>query len=863
MADFAPKLTQGIQPIESVSAPSATSGLLSVISGFLPTRDAPDTPKVSLDDTKKLDEKAFYNKVEAARQAKEQGNDVASDRIIRNAYRTYVTKYGSNDENINLEFANFTGTPTNLALGNSISNDVAVAATPEYQSSIFLIKSENPDLPDYEVHQMAVEKVKSLQANTFEIAVIEKQEQVDWYKAEKVYTDRAVMVGNDIQAALATIKKDEIITPDEASQLRATYNEMFGGLQKPAGVPEDRWKAFSENYITPVTTAVEAAIGLGQDKNIAFDTNRAISAIIAKAVSQDKLPVTLLARLQPDASGTYSDVLSVISGFDEEITKGSQFFDAYQTLKTGSFSDMMAMVTEFENQTPAVLDEVNTIDFKAASPKNQREQILANATALGTGEGTAGILAVDLNDIVTKVELLDTSALQPEDLGKVFNPAFFTSINTVYEANPSIGLALADKARTAVASQRSAVSNAFISEAKQRGLVITNGVTTPDMSNPASKKASEYVDKYFGGSFDRAIAAKGVTTEVAGRQAIAQGYQNFLDLSKNMSYMKGRTDRFTSVDKQLAFLEENLPKPEVTTEQQYVGKQQPTQYKLPEEVAADTEFLNKVNQISSDQGFNPEDLLRVIDFESAQSWNPAIKNPNSTATGLIQFMSSTAKGLGTTTDALSKMSRAEQMDYVAKYLEPYKGRLKNFGDVYMAVHWPKAIGKDETYVMYEDGSKEYAVNKNLDTNKDGTVTRGETIASVYSRTGSGKGATAFTQKAAEFAATASNDIAAVMPPEQGMEAPVATQAQPTAEVTTNAPVEPSVTQTATSAAPTVSKEGQALLNSLGVTADKAFASKAEFDAATKTGELTAGDIVEVEGVIYFIRKDGTAQKVSG
>jgi hypothetical protein len=866
MADFAPKLTQGIQPTEAVSGPSVTSGLLSAISGFLPTREAPEPPKVSLDDNKKLDQQAFYSQMEAARQAKEQGNTTASDRIARNAYRTYVTQYGSNDDSINSEFSGFTGIPVNLTLGNSISNDAAIAATPEYQSSIYLIQAENPDLPDFEVHQLAVEKTKALQANTQAIATIEKQREVDWYSAEKVYTDRAVMVGNDIQSALKTIKKDEIITPEEASQLRAKYNDMFGGLQKPAGVPDARWKSFQDNYIVPVTTAVEAAIGLGQDKNIAFDTNRAISAIIAKAVSQDKLPVSLLARLQPDANGAYSDVLAIVAGYDEQIQKGSQFFDAYQTLKTGSFGDMMALVTEFENQTPEVLNEVNTIDFKATSPNDQREQILANATALGTGEGTAGILAVDLNDIVTKVELLDTSALQPEDLGKVFNPAFFTSINTVYEANPSIGLALADKARNAVASQRSAVSNAFISEARQRGLVIQNGVTAPDLSNPASKSAANYVDKYFGGSFEKAIAAKGVTSEVAGRQAIAQGYQNFLDLSKNMSYMQTRTDRFTAVDKQLALLEGNLPKPEVQAIEAPQGPQQPTQYKLPEEVAKDTEFLNKVNKLSSDQGIKPEDILRVIDFESAQTWNPAIKNPNSTATGLIQFMSSTAKGLGTTTDALAKMSRAEQMDYVAKYLEPYKGRLKNFGDVYMAVHWPKAIGKDETYVMYEKGSKEYTANKNLDTNNDGTVTRGETVASVISRTGRGVGATAFTQEAATFAQEATANIESVMPPQTSMQTPIATVTPTTTTATdTTAQATPTNTveaQTATSAEPTVSKEAQALVSSLGEP-DANFTTNEEFLAASAAGKFTAGDVILVDGVTYVIRKDGTPVKVGG
>ena len=40
------------------------------------------------------------------------------------------------------------------------------------------------------------------------------------------------------------------------------------------------------------------------------------------------------------------------------------------------------------------------------------------------------------------------------------------------------------------------------------------------------------------------------------------------------------------------------------------------------------------------------------------------------ATGLIQFLPSTARGLGTTTDALAGMSSVEQLNYVEKYFDP-------------------------------------------------------------------------------------------------------------------------------------------------------------------------------------------------
>lgn len=74
--------------------------------------------------------------------------------------------------------------------------------------------------------------------------------------------------------------------------------------------------------------------------------------------------------------------------------------------------------------------------------------------------------------------------------------------------------------------------------------------------------------------------------------------------------------------------------------------------------------------------------------------------------------------------------------------------------------------------------------------------------------------------------------------------------------------ETTTTQTATAAAPTVSKEGQALIASLG-TPDATFTTNEEFLAASAAGKFTAGDVILVDGVTYVIRKDGTPVKVGG
>ena len=127
------------------------------------------------------------------------------------------------------------------------------------------------------------------------------------------------------------------------------------------------------------------------------------------------------------------------------------------------------------------------------------------------------------------------------------------------------------------------------------------------------------------------------------------------------------------------------------------------------------EFIAKVNSICDDLRIKPDWLMFVMWFESRL--NPQAINPISGATGLIQFMPSTARSLGTTTDVLKHMSNVQQLDYVLAYLRPYKGRMKRWIDVYLAVFYPKAMG-DPNFVITSDivakQNKVFDLNKDLD-----------------------------------------------------------------------------------------------------------------------------------------------------
>ncbi|WP_422373188.1 transglycosylase SLT domain-containing protein [Hoeflea sp.] len=142
-------------------------------------------------------------------------------------------------------------------------------------------------------------------------------------------------------------------------------------------------------------------------------------------------------------------------------------------------------------------------------------------------------------------------------------------------------------------------------------------------------------------------------------------------------------------------------------------------------------FKTKVIQIAERLQMEPDHLMAVMAFETGRSFDPAIANrAGSGATGLIQFMPATARGLGTTTAALAQMSAVDQLDYVEKYLTPHRGRIGDIQNAYMAVLYPRAIGKPSGHVLFRKGSRAYKLNRGLDRNGDGQITRQEAAARV-------------------------------------------------------------------------------------------------------------------------------------
>ncbi len=149
-------------------------------------------------------------------------------------------------------------------------------------------------------------------------------------------------------------------------------------------------------------------------------------------------------------------------------------------------------------------------------------------------------------------------------------------------------------------------------------------------------------------------------------------------------------------------------------------------------------FALKVQAIASRLGVQPNWLMQVMKAESGL--NPQAVNKQAgdsadpytraakRATGLIQFMPSTAKGLGTTTQAIYQMDALKQLDYVEKYFKGYAGKMKSYYDVYFVVFFPAAIGKNDDWVFQTKDTSAATIAKQnpaVNLNKDGKITVAE------------------------------------------------------------------------------------------------------------------------------------------
>ena len=118
----------------------------------------------------------------------------------------------------------------------------------------------------------------------------------------------------------------------------------------------------------------------------------------------------------------------------------------------------------------------------------------------------------------------------------------------------------------------------------------------------------------------------------------------------------------------------------------------------------DTEFLNKVKTWSDKNGVPMKNILAVMLHETAGSMDPAEKNEIG-CVGLIQFCPGDKAGqalVGKTGDELAAMTRAEQWDYVEKFLEKnnkWKSNPTSLSTLYLSIFLPAFAGLPNNAIL--------------------------------------------------------------------------------------------------------------------------------------------------------------------
>lgn len=110
-------------------------------------------------------------------------------------------------------------------------------------------------------------------------------------------------------------------------------------------------------------------------------------------------------------------------------------------------------------------------------------------------------------------------------------------------------------------------------------------------------------------------------------------------------------------------------------------------------MSADTVRNYLIGQAAARIGADPVALHNLISFETNNSFSPLIKNPTSSARGLIQFTDDTARSLGYSDSAdlvlknntFSAQLAGPVVSYLSRYM-PFETRQ----ELYMAVFYPAA-----------------------------------------------------------------------------------------------------------------------------------------------------------------------------
>jgi len=127
------------------------------------------------------------------------------------------------------------------------------------------------------------------------------------------------------------------------------------------------------------------------------------------------------------------------------------------------------------------------------------------------------------------------------------------------------------------------------------------------------------------------------------------------------------------------------------------------------------EVIFELQKLAKKRNVKWEWLVLTIHSESrGKAW---IQNKYSNATGIIQWLPSTARSLGTSVKKLQRMNVVEQIPYIDKYFESHRlfDYVRSYEDLYLGVFHPtalRAIGKGaDDYIIGDKYAKENSFSR--------------------------------------------------------------------------------------------------------------------------------------------------------
>ena len=773
MGLFDPKVDANIAPTQQVSAgPSGLQVLGSVLGGAIDAYGAgmkiagASAPSAAERRSEKEDAQLVglsdsLLKVEALRR---DGRTAEANRaeqvVLANAARDGVDLSSGQTKAL---FRATTGRdPAHMGMSQEEVMREQLIATPEFQSGYIASFASDKNMSEEERENFAMTQIARQESNKLMLA----NENLAWPERREAFNGiigsfRSTNLGGLSLAAA----EGKIIPLGAIDQMQAGWDAMKGNLvaQRPIGLEDKDWKSVKDQ-IDGVDATFTFLRSISSGEAIDGRVAQAVSAAIANMDISDVKKLTL-AKVIKDPQALLQ--FGVANPSDMKDLLEALAVTPFDFGDFGNWSDPSFNTGVDPSGDPKLFPDSVMKDIEGKDPAELLKQAGNITKSINIG-GTADIM----NDADKRGGVISTLSkafaamttiskdnkefVSGGKVNEVFDGTVIAAIDEIAKVAPSQARTLLRQGEEAL-NQQDAVASAalqnLISQSAgfgyEDGKVVMNAEAMQNLGFDQGIQDGfvAAADKYYGGDLAALFSNQGrlidpYDTELKQIRQLSRGgmvagllggIKELNGMSNTVSTIRNKRNEFRTRADALT------PQPEAVSEDtaaiiaaQALGTTEATSIRGFNRVADDTPFLNEVAAVGNRLNINPNDLLAVISFETVGTFNPSIKNPKGSATGLIQFLESTAKGLGTTTADLKQMSRVEQMAYVEKYLAPYKGRMKNIGDLYMAVHWPAGVGKDDSYVMYKEGSNEYRDNKNLDINGDGTVTRAETLTRLNS-----------------------------------------------------------------------------------------------------------------------------------